>query len=141
RTGRASLSPLRSLGWSVLCGRFRSGEADPAGRGARDEEGTHKARGKAQAQEDLTELGLNTPEHLERSLNPPKTFDDVADAWIERRLPPVKESTRDSAPLVLAKHLRPYLGRLALENIKTGTVNARDCGPRQFPTSGSCFAP
>lgn len=71
----------------------------------------------------LSEEGVNTPEHLERSLRPPKTFDEVADLWELKRLPQLKESSRYSFPKLIAKHLRPYFGSMALEDIKTGVVN------------------
>lgn len=74
----------------------------------------------------LTVEGVNTVEHLERSLTPAEpatTFNDVADAWESKRLPTLKESTRWSAPLLLKKHLRPYFGPMPLETIKTGVVN------------------
>jgi integrase len=71
----------------------------------------------------ITEAGVNTPSHLERSLKPPVTFADVADAWEGKRLPLLKISTQYAAPQQIAKHLRPFFGALPLETIKTGTVN------------------
>jgi len=71
----------------------------------------------------LTEVGVNTPEHLERSLRPTVTFNDVADAWIAKRLPQLKESSQYSAPKLISKYLRPFFGALPLGSIKTGTVN------------------
>src|SRR5207245_1852261 len=38
----------------------------------------------------ITAEGVNTPAHLERSLRPPKVFNDVADAWEAKRLPQFK---------------------------------------------------
>src|SRR2546422_11282341 len=35
----------------------------------------------------ITTEGVNTPAHLERSLRPPTTFGDVAEAWETKRLP------------------------------------------------------
>jgi integrase len=74
----------------------------------------------------LTAEGVNTVEHLEASLNPPKaakTFNDVADAWESKRLPTLKDSSRCAAPLLLNKHLRPFFGQMPIETIKTGVVN------------------
>lgn len=71
----------------------------------------------------LSEEGVNTPEHLERSLRPPTTFNDVADLWESKRLPQLKESSRYSFPRLVAKHLRPFFGSMPLESIKTGSVN------------------
>ena len=71
----------------------------------------------------LSDEGVNTPEHLERSLRPATVFDAVADLWESKRLPQLKESSKYSVPKLLAKHLRPFFGQMALEEIKTGNVN------------------
>jgi integrase len=71
----------------------------------------------------ITDAGVNTPAHLERSLKPTVTFDDVADAWEAKRLPQLKISTQFSAPKQIAKHLRPFFGAMPLESIKTGIIN------------------
>jgi len=71
----------------------------------------------------IMQEGVNTPSHLQRSLRPPTTFADVADAWEAKRLPQLKESSRYVAPKLTAKYLRPFFGHTALEQIKTGTVN------------------
>ena len=71
----------------------------------------------------ILQEGVNTPAHLERSLRPPTTFDDVADVWELKRLPQLKESSRYMAPKLIAKYLRPFFGQTPLDNIKTGAVN------------------
>ena len=71
----------------------------------------------------IMQQGVNTPTHLERSLRPPTTFADVADAWELKRLPLLKESSRYVTPKLIAKYLRPFFGQMVLEGIKTGTVN------------------
>lgn len=71
----------------------------------------------------ITAEGVNTPAHLERSVRPLKTFNDVADAWELKRLPQLKESTRYMAPKLIAKYLRPFFGQMAVSEIKTGNVN------------------
>jgi hypothetical protein len=71
----------------------------------------------------ITAEVVNSPEHLERSLKPLKTFSDVADAWESKRLPQLKESTRYMAPKLIAKYLRPFFGHMAVIEIKTGNVN------------------
>ncbi len=71
----------------------------------------------------ITAEGVNTPEHLERSLKPPKNFSDVADAWESKRLPQLKESTRYMAPKLIAKYLRLFFGHMPVIEIKTGNVN------------------
>jgi integrase len=82
-----------------------------------------RSEAKRKLMEVLTQEGVNTPTHLERSLKPPTTFADVADAWELKRLPQLKESSRYTTPKLIAKHLRPPFGRMALEGIKTGAVN------------------
>lgn len=71
----------------------------------------------------IAEEGVNTPEHLERSVKPLTTFNEIADAWEERRLPQLKISTQCTAPKQISRHLRPFFGSRALETIKTGTIN------------------
>lgn len=74
----------------------------------------------------IAEEGVNTQEHLEQSQLPvvsALTFNGVADAWELKRLPQLKESTQHAAPLLNKKHLRPFFGNMALENIKTGVIN------------------
>ncbi len=71
----------------------------------------------------LSDEGVNTPEHLERSLRPATVFNSVTDLWESKRLPQLKESSKYSVPKLIAKHLRPFFGQMALEEIKTGNVN------------------
>src|ERR1700677_1081027 len=82
---------------------------------------------KPQAKNKLRDMlfaeGVNTPQHLERALRPPTTFGGVADSWIMKRLPQLKESSQYSFPRLIAKHLRPYFESMPLETIKTGRVN------------------
>ncbi len=82
-----------------------------------------KPQAKLKLKNMLSDEGVNTPEHLDRSLRPPQKFNDVADLWESKRLPQLKESSRYSAPKLVAKHLRPFFGQRALEEIKTGNVN------------------
>ncbi len=82
-----------------------------------------RSEAKRKLLEILTEEGVNTPTHLERSLKSPTTFADVADAWESKRLPQLKESSRYTGPKLIAKYLRPWFGSMALELIKTGTIN------------------
>jgi len=89
--------------------------------------GSKKEMSKPEAKQKLMEIiqkeGLNQRTYLEILAIPIKTFGDVADAWILQRLPQLKISTRKTAPGQIAKHLRPFFGHLALDTIKTGTVN------------------
>jgi hypothetical protein len=82
-----------------------------------------KPEARNKLKEMLFEEGVNTPEHLERSLKLPTTFGEVADLWESKRLPQLKESSQYSFPMIIAKHLRPFFGGMALEEIKTGVIN------------------
>jgi len=82
-----------------------------------------RSEAKRKLLEILTQEGVNSPTHLERSLRPPTTFADVADAWELKRLPQLKESSRYKAPKLIAKYLRSWFGSMALELIKTGAIN------------------
>jgi integrase len=79
--------------------------------------------------------GLNKPTYLEVLAIPIKTFNDVVEAWKLQRLPQLKISTQASAPAQIAKHITPFFGPLALETIKTGTVNQWIAGLDLAPKS------
>jgi hypothetical protein len=82
-----------------------------------------KPQAKLKLKSMLSDEGVNTPEHLERSLRPATVFNAVADLWESKRLPQLKENSKYSVPKLLAKHVRPFFGQTALEEIKTGNVN------------------
>src|SRR5580704_1563450 len=52
-----------------------------------------KPQAKNKLRDLICEVGVNTPEHLERSLRPATTFGHVADLWEAKRLPQLKESS------------------------------------------------
>jgi hypothetical protein len=93
----------------------------------------------------ITQEGVNTPSHLERSLKPPLVFADIANTWEAKRLPELKESSRYTAPRLLAKYMRPFFGQMAPEQINTGastigslTYGARAWSRKRFTTCGRC---
>jgi len=67
--------------------------------------------------------GVNKPQHLERALKPAVTFNSIADAWEAKRLPLLHNSSQIITPGRLRKHVRPFFGSMAIEEIRTGTVN------------------
>jgi integrase len=67
--------------------------------------------------------GVNTPRHLEKALKPAVTFNSIADRWEAVKLPTLFTSSRFIIPLQLKKHIRPFFGSMAIEDIRTGTVN------------------
>jgi integrase len=89
--------------------------------------GDRSAMTKPEARRKLAEiiaaLGINTPQHLEKATKPAVTFNSIADRWEAVRLPALFTSSRFIAPLTLKKHVRPFFGEMAVEEIKTGTVN------------------
>ena len=65
------------------------------------------------------------------------TFNQVADAWIEKRLPLLKPSAIYADPPAIANHLRPFFGPMVLGRIKTlhvnewvGQMNAKGLKPK-----------
>jgi integrase len=82
-----------------------------------------KPQAKLKLKEIIALEGVNTPEHLEHSLKPPTTFNDIADLWVSKRLPQLKESSQAYVPGLIAKHLRPFFGQMPLEEIRTGVIN------------------
>jgi integrase len=101
--------------------------------------GTRKEMTKLDARQKLADIiekeGLNKPTYLELLAIPVKTFNDVVEAWKSQRLPLLKISTQASAPAQIAKHITPFFGHLALETIKTGTVNQWIAGLDLAPKS------
>jgi len=89
--------------------------------------GSKKEMSKPEAKQKLMEIiqkeGLNERTYLETLDVLVITFGHVADAWILQGLPQLKISTQKTAPGQIAKDLRPFLGHLVLNTIKTGTVN------------------
>jgi len=67
--------------------------------------------------------GINTVQHLERALKTAVTFNQIADEWETKRLPKFYYSSQVICGARLKKHIRPFFSELALEDIKTGTVN------------------
>ncbi len=67
--------------------------------------------------------GVNKPQHLERALKPVVTFNAIADAWEAKRLPLLHNSSQFITPGRLRNHVRPFFGQMAIEDIRTGTVN------------------
>ena len=67
--------------------------------------------------------GVNTPQHLARALKPAVTFNTIADAWEAKRLPLLHNSSQFITPSRLRIHVRPFFGNMAIEEIRTGTVN------------------
>jgi len=67
--------------------------------------------------------GVNKPQHLERALKPVVTFNAIADAWEAKRLPLLHNSSQVITLGRIRKHVRPFFGNMAVEEIRTGTVN------------------
>lgn len=82
---------------------------------------------KPEARRKLMEIieaeGVNKPQHLERALKPAVTFSSIADAWEAKRLPLLHTSSQFITPSRLRNHVRPFFGNMAIEEIRTGTVN------------------
>jgi len=71
----------------------------------------------------IEEQGINKPQHLEKALKPAVTFNSIADAWEAKRLPSFHNSSQTITPSRLRNHVRPFFGQMAIEDIRTGTVN------------------
>ena len=71
----------------------------------------------------ITEAGVNTAAHLERSEKPLMTFGNIADLWEVNRLPQLKPSSQYTAPKQLVKYLRPFFGEMTPDEISTGIIN------------------
>jgi integrase len=68
-------------------------------------------------------VGVNTAQHLDKATKPAVTFNIIADAWETKRLPLLHSSSQAITPARLRRHVRPFFGSMAIEDIRTGTVN------------------
>jgi integrase len=82
-----------------------------------------KPEAKRRLLEMLSSEGINAPTYLERALGSAKTFNEVADKWEQMRLPKLGQSSQYMNPKLVAKHLRPFFGTIAIDEIKTGMIN------------------
>lgn len=71
----------------------------------------------------ISSEGINEPTYLERALGSAKTFNDVADQWERIRVPKLGLNSQYMSPKLVAKHLRPFFGKMAIDGIKTGIIN------------------
>jgi integrase len=89
--------------------------------------GEKGAMSKPEAKRKLMDIiaaeGVNTPQHLERALKPAVMFNSIADEWQVKRLPMLHISSQFIIPARLRVHVRPFFGEMAIEDIRTGTVN------------------
>ena len=82
-----------------------------------------KSEARRMLQEHLSKLGINTQEHLERSLSLVLTFKQAADKYEAGRLQDLKPSTRRNNAYHLRKYLRPHFGGMSLDDITPDVVN------------------
>jgi integrase len=82
-----------------------------------------KPKAKRKLMDLIDAAGVNTPEHLEKATKPAVTFNGIADEWEAKRLPMLYTSSRFIIPARLRLHVRPFFGDMAIEDIRTGTVN------------------
>ena len=85
----------------------------------------------------ITQEGVNTPTHLERSQRSPTTFADVADAWELKRLAQLKESNRYTVPRLMRSIFVRFSGRLFSMKSRPGSsmTGSWICGYTHFPDS------
>jgi integrase len=76
-----------------------------------------KPEAKRKLREMLTELGINTSEHLERAVLVVNTFEQEAAWWKENRLSLMKPSTQDVMGGILRRYLLPHFGNLPMTAI------------------------
>lgn len=76
-----------------------------------------KSEARRKLQEMLTEIGVNSSSHLDRALNPVRTFAEEAHWWEENKLPMQKPSSQNSSHYILQKHLVPTFGALPMDMV------------------------
>ena len=68
----------------------------------------------------LAQDSINVPTEVEAVR---VTFTEAAQEWQAKRLQFLKPSTQYGAPKLIANHLTPFFGRMAIAGIKTGNIN------------------
>ena len=76
-----------------------------------------KPQAKRKLTEMLNEMGVNSSAHLDRALQPIRTFAEEAKWWEENTLIHHKPSSRNSSHYIIKKHLIPHFGEFALSDI------------------------
>jgi len=76
-----------------------------------------KPQAKRKLAEMLNEMGVNSSAHLDRALQPVRTFAEEAKWWEENTLIHHKPSSRNSSHYIIKKHLIPHFGEFALSDI------------------------
>lgn len=82
-----------------------------------------KSEARRMLQEHITKLGINTQDHLERSLSIVLTFKQAADKYEAGRLHDLKPSTRRSNEYHLRRYLRPRFDNVLIQDITADVVN------------------
>ena len=82
-----------------------------------------KSEARRMLQEHITKLGINSQDHLERSLSVVLTFKQAADKYVAGRLQDLKPSTRRSNEYHLRKYLRPRFDKTLVQDITADVVN------------------
>jgi hypothetical protein len=80
-----------------------------------------KTQAKRLGKKYLEELGINTPQHLDRALNA-STFDIALQNWKTGLLPGFKPSGQQSSKYIIKKHITPKFGGLLLEQVDKQAV-------------------
>ena len=90
-----------------------------------EKSGMTRAEAKRKLMQLIADQGINKPEHLTNALHKVTgtTFNSAADKWEQIRLSKLGQSSQYAVPKLINKHLRPFFGAMAIDAVKTGTVN------------------
>lgn len=80
-----------------------------------------KTQARRLAKKHLDEIGVNTPQHLERAINV-STFDVALEKWETGLLPGFKPSGQQSSKYIIKKHIKPKFGGMLLEQVDKQAV-------------------
>lgn len=80
-----------------------------------------KTQARRLAKKHLDEIGVNTPQHLERAINV-STFDTALQKWETGLLPGFKPSGQQSSKCIIKKHIKPKFGGMLLEQVDKQAV-------------------
>ena len=83
-----------------------------------------KSQAKHRLMQILADSGVNTAAHLEKSVQPARSFKEAAEWYEENVMSTYKPSSRDSSHYIIKKHLTPRFGSMPVDSMTERTAQA-----------------
>jgi integrase len=99
----------------------RSRKSVPIGPAVGDSKLT-KSEAKNKLQDYLQQIGINKASYLQKTLEPVQTFKEVAEWYMQNKLPFQKPSSKDSGAAIIKANLIPAFGHLNIDKVDERAV-------------------